>query len=153
MKTSSRHVLTTSLTRLQRNNFSSSKTARRRLKDVLQIRLEDVLEEKNCYAEDIFKTSWRHVFKTSWWHVFKTSWRQTKCVLEIYVSSKSKCVSKKPIFHKSISDESKVNPKCINQNTIISIFVLFGNTSSISILRIKISEIGDSPSEAMKTKF
>ena len=48
----------------------------RRLKDVLQIRLEDVL-----------KTSW----KTT--DVFKTSWRQTKCFLEISLSNKSKSVS------------------------------------------------------------
>ena len=30
---------------------------------------------KNCYAEDVFKTSWRHILKTSWRHVLKTSWR------------------------------------------------------------------------------
>ena len=28
--------------------------------------LEDVWKTKNCYAEDIFKTSSRHVLKTSW---------------------------------------------------------------------------------------
>ena len=33
------------------------------------------------------------------------------------------------------------------------IFVLFWNTSSISILRIKISEIGEWANEAIKTKF
>ena len=43
-KTSSRHVLETSSTRFQRNNFSSSKTS---------------------YVEDVFKTSPRHVLKTS----------------------------------------------------------------------------------------
>ena len=55
----------------------------RRLEDILQIRLEDVLKtsrktswkSKNCYAEDVLKTSWRHVLKTSWRHVLKTSWR------------------------------------------------------------------------------
>ena len=57
-------VLKTSSTRLQRNNFTSSKTSWRRLEDVLQRRFEDVL-----------KTSWRHVLKTSWRHVLKMSWR------------------------------------------------------------------------------
>ena len=73
LKTSSRHVLKTSSTRLQRNNFSFSKTS---------------WKMKNCYSEDVFKTSWKHVLTTFWWtswrhvlktsgrHVLKTSWRQ-----------------------------------------------------------------------------
>ena len=84
---SSRHVLKTSSTRLQRNNFTSSKTFWRRLEDVLKTCLEDVL---------------------------KTLWRQAKYLLGISVSNKSKRVSNKSIFHKSISDNSKTNPKCIN---------------------------------------
>ena len=69
-----------------------------------------------------------------------SSWRKRKYLLGIFVSNKSKCVSKKSIFHKSISDNSKANPKCINWNPIISIFVLFWNSRTISILRIKISD-------------
>ena len=38
------YVLKTSSTRFQRNNFSSSKTSCRRLEQVLEIRLEDVLK-------------------------------------------------------------------------------------------------------------
>ena len=57
-------------------------------------RLEDVLK---TYLED----------------VFNTSWRQTKCLLGISVSNKSKCVSNKSLFHKSISDKTKANPKCV----------------------------------------
>ena len=45
--------------------------------------------------------------------VIKTSWRQTKCFLGISVSKKSKCVSKKPIFDKSTSNESKANPRSL----------------------------------------
>ena len=52
-------VLKTSSTRLQRNNFTSSKTS---CKDVLKTSCKT----KNYYAEDILKTSWRHVSKTSW---------------------------------------------------------------------------------------
>ena len=43
-KTSSRHVLKTSSTRLQRNNFTSSKTSWGRLEDLLQ----DVLKTSSC---------------------------------------------------------------------------------------------------------
>ena len=124
---------------------------------------EDVFRKtKNSYAEGVFKTYWKtclenvlktcleDVLKAYLEEVFKTSWRQTKCLLGISVSNKSKCES---IFNKSISDESKANPNCINWNPTISIFVLFWNTSTISILKIKISEIGDRPSEAIKTKF
>ena len=39
-----------------------------------------------------------------------------------------------------MSDSSKANPKCINYNPIISLFFLFWNSSSISILRIETSE-------------
>ena len=59
---SSRHALKMSLTRLQRNNFSSSKTSWRSLEDVLEDekllrwrRFQDVLK---TYLEDVFKTSW-----------------------------------------------------------------------------------------------
>ena len=91
---SSRHVLRTSWTRLQRNNFTSSKMSWRRLAKTSWRRLEDdfktfrktfwrLLEDvfktswktKNCYAEDVFKTSWRHFLKKSWRHVLKTYWR------------------------------------------------------------------------------
>ena len=54
---SSRHVLKTSSTRLQRNNFTSSRRLGRRKIVTL-------------------KTSWRHVLKTSWRHVLKTSSRR-----------------------------------------------------------------------------
>ena len=125
----------------------------RRLEDVLQRRFEDVLKTswktKNCYAEDVLKTSWRHVLKTSWRHVLKTSWRHIlKTSWRHYGekqntywgSNKSKYVSNKTIFHKFISGNSKANPKCINYNPIISPFLLFWDSRSISILRIKISD-------------
>ena len=38
----------------------------RRLEDILGDILKTSWETKNCYAEFVFKTSWRHVFKTSW---------------------------------------------------------------------------------------
>ena len=65
------------------------------LEDVLKTCLEDVLK---AYLEDVLKTcledmSWRR----------QTSWRQTKCLLGISLSSKSKSVSDKSISHISIS--------------------------------------------------
>ena len=72
--------------------------------------LEDVME--TC-LEDVFKTCLQDFFKTCLQDVFKTSWRQTKCLLGISVSEKSKSVSDKSISHISISDKIKANPKCI----------------------------------------
>ena len=79
VKTSSRHVLKTSSARLQRNNFTSSKTSCkdvlktswRRLEDLLQ----DVLEDQKLLRWKRLEDSWRHVLKTSWRHVLKRSWR------------------------------------------------------------------------------
>ena len=58
-KTSSRHVFKKSSRRLQRNNFSFSKTSSRRLARCLQ-----------------------NVFKTSLQDVFKTSWKTQNCYAE-----------------------------------------------------------------------
>ena len=74
---SSRHFLKMSSARLQRSNFSSSKTSSRRM---LKTYLEEVL--KTC-LEDVLKTCLEDVLKTCLEDVFKTSWRQTKCLLEI----------------------------------------------------------------------
>ena len=81
---------------------------------------------KNYYAEDVWKTCLEDVLKTCLEDALKTCledllkilWRQPKYLLEISVylswDNKSKCVSAKPAFHKSISDNSRANPKCIN---------------------------------------
>ena len=112
----------------------------RRLEDILQDALKTSWKMKNCYPEDVLKTCLEDVLKTYLEDVLKTLWRETKYLLGISVSNKSKCVSNKSILHKSISDNSKVNPNCINKNPIISLFLLFWNSSSIYILRIKISD-------------
>ena len=69
------------------------------------------LETSSRSLEDM---TWRHDLKTSWRHVLKTLWRQTKYLLEISVSRKSKFVPNKSVFHKSMSDNSKENLNCIN---------------------------------------
>ena len=89
LKTSWRHVLKTSSARLQRNNFSSSKTSWRCLEDVFARRLEDILKTswRRMIKTNIFvwrrmskanifvliKTSWRRLLKTKTKGVFKTS--------------------------------------------------------------------------------
>ena len=64
--------------------------------------LQDVLEDEKllCWRllQDVLKTCIEDVLK---------------CLQGISVSSKSKCVSNKSIFHKSVSDKSKANPKCV----------------------------------------
>ena len=60
--TSSRHFFKTSWRRLQRNNFSSSKTSSRRLGR------QKIVTLKTCWrhAEDVFKTCLQDVFKACW---------------------------------------------------------------------------------------
>ena len=120
-------------------------------------RLQDVLEDEKLLRwrrlQKVLKTCLEDVLKTCLEEVFRTSWRQAECLLGISVSNKSKFESNKSIFSKSISGKSQANPKCINQNPIISILSLFWNTSSISILWVNISEIEHWPSETIKTKF
>ena len=95
------------------------------LKEVTQqtfVGLEDVFKmswkTKHCYNEDVLKTCLEDVLKTCLEDVLRILWRQTKHLLGIceYLSgdNKSKCVSNKSIFHKSISGNSKANSKCIN---------------------------------------
>ena len=111
----------------------------RRLEDVLKTCLEDVLKTclenvlKTC-LEDVLKTCLEDVLKKCLEDVFRTSWRQTKCLSGISVSNKTNCVSSKSIFHKSISDRSKVNSKCKSNSSSK------WNSSTVSVLRNEISD-------------
>ena len=109
-----------------------------------KMKIVKLKKSSRCFEE---MSSWTHILKTSWnisWNrlddVLKTSWKQAESLPGIFVSNKSKCVSNKSIFHKFISDKSKANPKCINQNPVISALFLFWNSRSISIWRINISD-------------
>ena len=117
----------------------------RRLEDVLKLswrRLAKTIWRHLGRRKIItWRTSWRHLEDMSWRRlenvlktyledVLRTLWRQTKYLLGISVSNKSKCASNKSIFQ---------NLYLTILTRIISIFVLFGNWSSLSILRIKIS--------------
>ena len=133
----------------------------------LSRRLEDVLKTsckswktKNCYAEDVFKTSWRHFLKTClediWRHVLKTSGRhcenkQNTYWRYLYLSYLNVYLTN--LYFKSLSDNSKANHKCINKNSIISLFVSFWNSSSITVLRIKISDDWFSVVKSAEVKF
>ena len=76
-KTSSRHVFKTSSRRLQRNNFSSSKTSSRCLQDVLEdvkmLRWRRVEDEFKRCLEDVLKTSSRP--KNVCWVLVKSKWK------------------------------------------------------------------------------
>ena len=91
LRTSSRHVLKTSSTRLQCNNFSSSKTSCKYVFKTSSRRfarcLQDVfktLSRRICKTSSrrlgrgkivTLKTPWRNVLKTCLEGVLKTSWR------------------------------------------------------------------------------
>ena len=106
------NVLKTSWRRFQDLSQDVFKTSSRRLQDVLEDEkllrwrlFQDVL--KTCLEddlktgiEDFLKTCLEDVLKSYLENTFKTSWRQTKFLLVISVSSKSKCVSNKSLFHK-----------------------------------------------------
>ena len=127
-----------SSTRLQRNNFTSFKTSWRRIHRHLGRRKIVTLKTSSRRFEDM---SWRRledVLKTYLEDVFKTSRRQTKFLLVISVSNKSKCVSNKSMFHKSVSDKCKM--RYLEPNNFDIRLIL--KHASISILRIKVSEIG-----------
>ena len=75
--------------------------------------------------EDVKLLRWRRLQDMSSRHVLRCledmPWRPLEDIMEtkqyllgISVSNKSKCASNKYIFHKSVSDNSKANPKCIN---------------------------------------
>ena len=98
-KTSSGHVLKTSSTCLQRNNFWSFKTSWKRLEDVLED--EKLLRWRRL--QDVFKTCLQDIFKTSW----KKKWGY------LYLKNLNGYVSNKSIFHKSVPAESKANPKSL----------------------------------------
>ena len=131
-------VLKTSSARLQRNNFRSCKTSWRGLEDVFKTspktssrrlgrRKNVTMKASSRRLEDVLKTCLEGVLKTYLEDVFKTSQRQTKVLLVISVSNKSRCVSNKSLFHKLYLRKLRriQNPKA---NPIISIFVLFWNT-------------------------
>ena len=93
---------------------------------------------KNYYAEDVLKTFLEDLLK-----ILR---RQTKYLLgiSVYLSrdNKSKCVSNKSVFHKSISDNSKANPECINYWWLVWCY-------EISLIQIRHCRKG----EAIKTNF
>ena len=102
---SSRYVLKVSSTRLHLNNFSCFKTSwRRRLQDIFEdeklLRLRSLEDVLMACLKDVLKTCFEGALKTSFEVILKTSWKQTKCLLVIFLSDKSECVSNKSIFHK-----------------------------------------------------
>ena len=76
LKTSSRHVLKTSSTRLQCNNFTSSKTSWRRLEDVFKTSRKTSWRRLGRRKIVTLKTSWRRLEDMSWRRLEDMSWRR-----------------------------------------------------------------------------
>ena len=92
---------------LQHNNFSSSKTS---CKYVLKTSWRRLGKQKLLpwrRLVDVLKTCLEDVLKTCRRDAFKKSWRQTKSLLWLSLSGKSKSVSDKSISDISISDRSR----------------------------------------------
>ena len=90
---------------------TSSKTSWaswRRLEDVLQRNLEDILEDKKL-LQKIEDMSWRCPEDMSWRHFQDVL--ETKKWEYLYLTNLNVYVSNKSILHKSISGKSKANPK------------------------------------------
>ena len=86
-KTSSRHVFKTSSRRLQRNNFSSSKTSWRRLQDFFKTSCKMSSRRLGRRKIVTLKTRWRRLQDMSWRHledVLKTN----KYLLEAFFLNK-----------------------------------------------------------------
>ena len=123
--------------------------------DVLKtfsIRLQDVLEDEKLLRwrplQDVLKTCLEDLLKTYLEDVFKKSRRQTKFLLVISVSNKSKCVSNKSLFHKLCLRNLRRIQNASLRTHNFDIHLILKHTR-ISILKIKISEA----SEARKAKF
>ena len=138
LKTSSKHVLKTPSTRLQRKNIWSSKTSGRRLAKTFWRRLEDisqdVLQERRTIvtlktpSRHLDGMSWRRLKDMSWSRLQDMSWsrlsnmssRHLHDVLEekkkwgyLYLTNRNGYVSNKSLFYKPISDESKGHPESL----------------------------------------
>ena len=101
------------------------------------------LANTSCYAEDVLKTSWRHVLKTSWRYILKMSWRrygdkQNVYWGYLYLTNLNVYLTNLYFTNLYLTILRRI------QNALIRIqqfhYSLFWNSSSISILRIKISD-------------
>ena len=137
------------------------KTSWRRLQYVFSVTVSHLPRRLEDLLQDVCKTSSRHLgrrkivtLKTSWRRLEDMSWRPLKDFMEtnkiltrdicILISgfNKPKCVSNKSVFHKSISDNSKANPKCINYWWLVWCY-------EISLIQIRHCGKG----ETIKTNF
>ena len=145
-------------TKWKRIRYHGNIPSWRRFQGLSQDVLKTSCKTKNCYAEDVFKTSWRHVLKTSWRDVLKTYWRHT-------LKTSSRRLGGKQNFYWWYLYLTNLNVYLTNlcftnlyltnlgrmrhlEPNNFDIRLILKHTS-ISILRIKISEA----SEARKKKF
>ena len=111
LKTSSRHVLKTSSTRLQRINFSSSKTSWRRLANVFKTSCEMSSRRLGRQKIVTLKTSWRRLEDMYWRRLGDKQDVYWNICIKPWSTNKSKSVFNKSISHKSLFHQSKVKSK------------------------------------------
>ena len=126
------------------------------LEEILQDVLKTSRKTKNCYAEDVLKTPWRHVLKTSWNHVLMTSWRHSWRCLEnmswrhyedkqntywrnVYPTNLNVYVTNFYFINLYLTILRRIQ-NALNKTHHSNIPPIFWNSSSISISRIKISD-------------
>ena len=117
LKTSSRHFLKTSSTRLQSvTSFSLPSLLKTSCKDVMKTSQKTSSKRLGRRITVTLKTSSRHVFKTCL-QDFRNACLQdvleTKIWGYLYLTKINGYASNKSIFHKSISDDSKAHPKSL----------------------------------------
>ena len=98
-------------------------------------------------SSDVLKTSWRYILKTS---SRRLGGKKNVYCGYLYLTNLNVYLTNLYFTNLYLTKLRRI------QNVLLGtlfIFALFWNTSSISILRIKISEIGECASKAIKTKF
>ena len=126
----------------------------RRFQDLSQDVFKTPWKTKNCYAEDVFKTSSRHVLKTSWRHILKTSSRRLpgkQIVYWWYLYLTNLNVYLTNLCFTNLYLTNLERMRYLEPNNYDICLIL--KHTSISILRIKISEIGEWASVQEKQSF
>ena len=101
---------------------------------------------KNCYAEDVLKTSSRHVFKTSSRHVFKTSSRHVFKMSSRHVFKTSSrhalktCLQDvlRDVFKTSLQDVFKMSSRRLGRRKIVTLKMCLRRLQDMSSRRLQV---------------
>ena len=105
-------------------------------------------------SEDVFKTSWRHVLKLSWSPIWKTSLKRLRRKQNVYwwylyLTNLNVYLANLCFPNLYLTNLGRM--RHLESNNFDICLIL--KHTSVSILRIEISEIREWASEARKTKF